>query len=225
MDEFAIHAEVRSEHGKGATRRLRRTGKVPGVLYGAGEQPVSLQVDANTLRKQVENEAFFSHILSVEVGTEKSQAIVKAMQRAPASGEVTHFDLQRVRRDTELTMNVPLHIVNEESCVGRKAGGVVNPLAVEVEISCLPAALPEYIEVDVENLDIGDSVQLSQLVLPEGVRLATEVDEEHDHPVVNVTEPQRLDMGDEEEAEAADEDLGEEPPGEAPAAPEGPEET
>ena len=224
MDEFAIHAEVRGERGKGATRRLRRTGKVPGVMYGAGEATVSLLVDANTLRKQVDNEAFFSHILSVEVGDEKSQAIVKAMQRAPASGDVTHIDLQRVRRDTELTMNVPLHFINEETCVGRKSGGVVNHLAVEVEIACLPAALPEYIDVDVENLELGQSIQLSQLVLPEGVRLTAQLDEDHDHPVANVTEPQRLDLGEDEEEEETGEELGdEEAAGEAPA-PEGPEE-
>jgi large subunit ribosomal protein L25 len=199
MDEFAIVAEARTALGKGATRRLRRAGKVPAVLYGAGKESVSMQLDRDAIGKQVENEAFFSHILTVEVGDEKAQAVVKAMQRAPASGDVIHLDLQRVSSDTELTMNVPLHFMNEESCVGRRAGGVINHLALEVEITCLPGNLPEYIEVDVEALEIGSAVHLSELKMPEGVRLTAHFEEaEQDHTVVNVTEPQYLDLGEEE---------------------------
>lgn len=215
MEDFAIVAQKRADLGTAATRRLRRSGLIPGVIYGAGKDAVSLQLDGNTLRKQCDNEAFFSHILSVDVEGQKDQAVVKALQRAPATGDITHIDLQRVSSDVELTMNVPLHFINEETCIGRKAGGIINHLALEVEIACLPKDLPAYIEVDMASLDIGFAVHLSGLALPPGVRLTVNLEEgdQQDHAVVNVVMPQALDLGEEgeEEGEAVEGEAAEAP--------------
>ena len=191
MNEFELNATRRTDMGKAAARRLRRSGMIPGVLYGAGADVLPMQIDQFHLRKQLENEAFFSHILKVTVDGEPTQAVVKALQRNPGSQEVTHIDLLRVSSTTELTMNVPLHFVNEDESVGKKAGGVVSHLMVDVEIACLPKDLPEFIEVDVVSLDVGDSLHLSELKMPEGVRLTTDVSEaDHDHPVVSVQHAQ-----------------------------------
>lgn len=201
MSDFEVNAETRSETGKSAMRRLRATGRVPGVVYGAGADPQNITVKGNELRKQLENEAFFSHILTVSIGGEKVQAVVKDMQRHPASMDVTHVDFLRVKATDELTMRVPLHFVNEEKAPGVKAGGVFSHMMNDVEINCLPANLPEYIEVDVGAMALGDNVHLSNLVLPEGVSLTLDVsDADHDHTVATLHMPAALDTGEEEEA-------------------------
>ena len=201
MNEFEVIADLRTELGKGASRRLRRSGALLGVLYGADKDPVPLTFDGNQLRKQMESEAFFSHILTVKVNGEESQAVVKAMQRDPASEQVVHLDLQRVSSALELHIRVPLHFVNEEESPGRYHGGVISHLMVDVEVGCLPKDLPQYIEVDMLELDVGDSLHLSQLVLPEGVRLMVLAhDPDNDQTVVTIQHPQKLDEPTPEEA-------------------------
>ena len=193
MNEFEIIAEPRSELGTGASRRLRRRGKLPGVLYGAARDPVSLTLDANRLGRQMESEAFFTHLLVVKVGDEESQAVVKAVQRDPATDQVLHVDLLRVSSTEELRMRAPLHFVGEEESPGRRHGGVISHLMVDVEIACLPDLLPEYIEVDLSGLDVGDSLHLSELRMPEGVRLMALVhDPDNDQPVATAQHPQKL---------------------------------
>lgn len=202
MSEFEVVAERRIETGKGAMRRLRRTGQVPGVMYGAGGDVEKITVKSNELRKQIENEAFFSHILTVSVGGAKTQAVIKDMQRHPANHEVTHVDFLRVKATEELTMRVPLHFANEDVAPGHKAGGIFSHLFNEVEISCLPANLPEYIEVDVGAMELGDSLHLSNLSLPAGVSMTVDVtDHDHDHTVVALQLPMALDVGTDEEGE------------------------
>lgn len=213
MNQFEVIAEPRLALGKGASRRLRRTGRLPGVLYGAGKDPVSVSLEASRIGKQMENEAFFSHILAVKVGDEETQAVVKDLQRDPATSQVLHVDLQRVSSTEELHMRVPLHFMNEEDSPGRRHGGVISHLMVDVEIGCLPGDLPEYIEVDMSGLDVGVSLHLSELVMPERVRLMALVhDPDNDQPVVTVQHPQKL----EEVSVAEDEEIGE---GEEAAAP------
>ena len=205
MNPFEVIAEPRVALGKGASRRMRRAGMMPGVLYGAGQAPVSLSLEARRINKQMENEAFFSHILSVKTGSEEAQAVLKDLQRDPATSQVLHVDLQRVSSSEELHMRVPLHFVNEEESPGRRQGGVISHLMMDVEIGCLPRDLPEYIEVDMSSLDVGDSFHLSELVMPERVRLMPLVhDPENDQPVVTVQHPQKL-----EEAQAGEGELGE----------------
>lgn len=216
MNQFEVIAEPRDALGKGASRRLRRAGWLPGVLYGAGKDPVSLSMETSRIARQMENEAFFSHVLSVKVGGEEAQAVVKALQRDPATSQVLHVDLQRVSSTEELHMRVPLHFINEEDSPGRRHGGVISHLMVDVEIGCLPRDLPEYIEVDMSGLDVGDSLHLSELVMPERVRLMPLVhDPENDQPVVTVQHPQKLEVAAADEGEELVE--GEAGPAAAPA--------
>jgi large subunit ribosomal protein L25 len=214
MNEYELRGELREGAGKGAARRLRRDGMVPAVLYGAGKSTVSITLDANDIHKRLNNEAFYSHIIDVKVPGEDTQAVLKALQRDPATDVVIHMDLLRVSSSQEITMHVPLHFLNEDNCPGKKAGGVANHLLVDLEISCLPKNLPEYIEVDMSKLDIGDSIHLSELVMPQGVTLlALAQDPEHDQPVVSLQHSQKFD----EEEEALLEE-GEEPEEGAPEA-------
>ncbi|MDX1431872.1 MAG: 50S ribosomal protein L25/general stress protein Ctc [Gammaproteobacteria bacterium] len=216
MADFVLNAEPREGAGKGATRRLRRLGKIPAVLYGAGKDPASVVLDANTVKKQLENEAFFSHILDVKVNGQSTQVVLKDLQRDPASDQIIHMDLLRVSSTQEITMNVPLHFLNEETAPGKKAGGVVSHLVMDVEVSCLPKDLPEYIEVDMGALDIGDSLHLSDVKMPEGVTLlALAHDADHDQPVVSIHHAQKFDE-EEELGEEGEELLAEGAEGEAP---------
>jgi len=204
-DKIVLSAEPREDVGKGASRRLRRdAGRVPGILYGGGEDPVKISLFGNDLAKAEKHEVFFSQILDLQLDGKTIQTIVKDLQRHPSREEIIHVDLQRVRADQELTVHLPLHIAGEEQCKGVKlSGGQILHHMIEVEISCLPAALPEYLEVDVTNLDIGDSIHLSEIPLPEGVVIpALELGEDHDQPVVAVVEQR---VQEEPEDEAADE--------------------
>ena len=199
MNEYELRAELREGGGKGAARRLRRDGMIPAVIYGAGKDTVAIKLDANEVHKRLQNEAFFSHILDVKVDGQEAQAVLKALQRDPATDTVIHMDLLRVSSRQEITMHVPLHFLDEDNCPGKKAGGVVNHLLVDLEISCLPKDLPEYIAVDMSKMDIGDSLHLSELLMPTGVTLlALAQDPEHDQPVVSLQHSQKFD--EEEEA-------------------------
>lgn len=208
MSEFEVVAELRKATGTSPSRRYRKQGKIPAVLYGADKEPTPLLLDANTIGKQLAHEAFFSHILNVKVDGEDTQAVLRSLQRDPASSKVTHVDFFRVSATEEIQMNVPLHFINEEKCPGKKAGGIVSHLMVDVEISCLPKDLPEYIEVDIVNLDIGDSLHLSEIQMPPGVALATAIeDAAHDHVIVSVEQAHELDLGEEPEEELEGEAL------------------
>lgn len=207
MNQYELRGELREGGGKGAARRLRREGMIPAVLYGAGKDAVAIKLDANSVHKQVENEAFFSHILDVKVDGENTQAVLKALQRDPTTDQIVHMDLLRVSSSKEITMHVPLHFINEETCPGKKAGGVVNHLLMDLEISCLPKDLPEFIAVDMAAMEIGDSLHLSQLTMPAGVTLlAIAQDPEHNQPVVSIQHSQKFE---EEEALAEGEELEE----------------
>ena len=201
MNEFEVVARPRTELGTNASRRLRREGRVPAILYGGGKEPRPLSLEENRIRKQIENEAFAAHVLTVKVDDEESQAVLKSVHRDPATERVLHMDFQRISATSEIRMHVPLHFVNEEGCPGRKAGGIVTRLLVEVEVGCLPKDLPEYIEVDMSALDVGDAVHLSELVLPEGVHvMALAHNPDNDQPVVSVQHPQKLEAVEEEAA-------------------------
>ena len=217
MNEFEVVAQPRAALGTNASRRLRRSGQIPANLYGGGKDPTPLSLEENRIRKQIENEAFAAHILTVKVEGEESQAVLKSVHRDPVTNRVVHMDFQRISARSEIHMHVPLHFVNEEDCPGRRAGGIVTHLLVEVEVGCLPKNLPEYIEVDMASLEVGDSVHLSELVLPKGVHLmALAHNPDNDQPVVNVQPPQKLEV--EEVAEEEELELEESPAPEAPEA-------
>jgi len=169
--EFELNCSVRTDLGKGASRRLRRLNNdIPAVLYGAGKDPVSLTIAHKDIIKATENEAFFSHIITLNVGSKKEQAVIKALQRHPAKPFIMHADFLRVSAKQAIVVKVPIHFLNEDKCVGVKIGGgsILKTLN-EIEVSCLPADLPEFVEIDMIEVDVGESIHLSAISLPKGV--------------------------------------------------------
>ncbi|MCB1759648.1 MAG: 50S ribosomal protein L25/general stress protein Ctc [Gammaproteobacteria bacterium] len=184
---FEIEAQDRVDTGKGASRRLRRQGLVPGILYGAADRPPRMiSLVHHELAHHLEVEAFYSHILTLKIGDQEQDVILKDLQRHPAKPFVLHVDFQRVRATEKLRTNIPVHFINEEICVGIKMGGLLSRHITDLEVVCLPADLPEYISVDVSKLEIGDSVLLSELEIPEGVELTALAGGADDLPVASV---------------------------------------
>ena len=171
-EAFILDAEVRSDAGKGASRRLRREGKVPAILYGGHRDPQMITLVHKDVAKQLENEAFYSHILTVKVGGASERAILKDIHRHPAKPIIMHMDLQRVSESEKIRVHVPLHFINEATSPGVKAGGLVSHQMVEVEITCLPKDLPEFIEVDLGSLNMNEAIHMGELKLPAGVEFA-----------------------------------------------------
>lgn len=208
--EFVLNAEPRGDQGKGASRRLRREGKVPAILYGGGREPMPITLIHSELLKQLEHEAFYSHVLTVNLGGNAEKAVLRDLQRHPAKPLILHVDLQRVTEGKKIRVHVPLHFVNEDNCVGvKQGGGVLSRNLVEVEIQCLPQDLPEYIEVDVADLNVGEVIHLSELALPPGVELVELLQgEEHDNAVVTVLKSRGTAADDGEESEGGEAEAG-----------------
>jgi large subunit ribosomal protein L25 len=184
---FEFVAESRGQSGKSAARRVRHNGKVPAVIYGGHKEPQMLVLSHNEVIKHLAHEAVYSHILDVNIDGAAEKAILKGVQRHPAKFQVLHLDFLRVNMSDVLKVHVPLHFVNEQSSVGGKKGGIVAHAMIDVEVTCLPSNLPDYIEVDLSGLDIGGSVHLSDLRLPAGVEVvALAQGPEHDHPVASM---------------------------------------
>ena len=172
-ENFVVNAEVRADQGKGASRRLRHTGKVPAILYGGNEAPQALVMSHNEIKNHLKTEAFYSHILTLSVGGVEQQVVLKDLHRHPVrNDDIMHLDMYRILADKALRRNVPLHFKGAEVSPGVKvAGGQLEHLANEVEVECLPKHLPEYLEVDCSTMEMNHSIHLSQLGLPEGVKL------------------------------------------------------
>lgn len=184
---FNLDAEVRTDLGKGASRRLRHADKVPAILYGADKEPVSLTLAHNKVFQAQEFEAFYSHVLTLNIGGEKVEALVKDMQRHPYKPKIMHLDFLRVDASHAVTTNVPLHFINEEAAPAIKThGGHAEHHVTDIEISCLPANLPEFIEVDLMDVAMDQTVHLSDIKLPEGVT-STELAKGEGHDVAIVT--------------------------------------
>ena len=172
-EEFNLIAEMRDDQGKGASRRLRRQGKVPAIIYGAGREPRSLMFDRNKVLQQLEDPSFYSSILNIKVGDKSRAAIVKDIQRHPAKRRILHIDLQRIVEDEKIKMQIPIHYLGEEEAVGVKlGGGTVSKLMTELEISCLPKDLPEFLEVDISELELDQMLNVSDINLPEGTEIS-----------------------------------------------------
>ena len=170
MKQFEIIAEPREDVGKGASRRLRRDGKVPGIVYGSDKNVTAIKLEQNDILHQLEHEAFYSRILTLKIGKDKDKVVLKDLQRHPYKRQLLHIDLQRINENEALTMRVPLHFINEDQCIGIKTdGGVASHVITELEIRCLPKDLPEYIDVDMAEITLGETIHLSDLKLPEGV--------------------------------------------------------
>jgi large subunit ribosomal protein L25 len=196
--KFELVAENRPDQGKGASRRLRQTGKVPAILYGGHRDPRTIALDHNALLHQLESDAFFSSILTLTVGNKSQPCILKDVQRHPYKNLVLHVDLQRIVEDEEIRVTVPLHFLGEDTAPGVKAGGVVSRVMNELEVSCLPKHLPEYIEVDISGLEMDGNITLSEVALPEGVAIVGG-EEMLEQPVVIIHRPRREEVEEAEE--------------------------
>ena len=213
--DFNINVESRKDVGKGASRRLRHAGKVPGIIYGSGKDPMPFTVVHDDLMHHLEHEAFYSHILTVTVDGKAQKAVLKDLQRHPAKPRLLHVDFLRVGANDILHMQVPVHFINEESSAGVKEGGLVSHLMTTIEITCKASDLPEYLQMDVADLDIGGSLHLSDIDLPKGVAItALTHGADHDLPVVSIHAP-KGGGEDEEEDTAAPEAAEPEEGGEA----------
>ena len=170
MATIEVNAISRSVQGTDASRRLRRAGKVPAIVYGADQQAQVIELDHKAIMLQLREEAFHASILEMNVEGKKQSVLLRDVQMHPWKQEVLHIDFQRVDAKQKIHMRVPLHFVNEDVAPGMKLGnGVVNHVMTDVEVSCLPGDLPEYVEVDLSSLELGDAVHLSELKLPGGV--------------------------------------------------------
>jgi len=184
---FEFVAESRGQSGKSVARRSRRKGDVPAIIYGGASEPQMLVLNHNEVIKHLEHEAVYSHVLDITVDGKTEKAILKGVQRNPARFQILHLDFLRVNMSDIVKVHVPLHFINENTSIGGKKGGIAAHSMVDVEVSCLPSVLPEFIEVNLAGLDIGGTVHLSDLVLPNGIEIvALAQGPEHDLPVVSM---------------------------------------
>ncbi|WP_100658347.1 50S ribosomal protein L25/general stress protein Ctc [Alteromonas flava] len=204
---FNLDAQVRTDLGKGASRRLRHADKVPAILYGGDEAPLALTLEHNKVIQAQDFEAFYSHILTLNIEGKEVQALVKDMQRHPFKPKVTHIDFQRVIAGEKLHTNVPIHFINEEKSAAVKSGGIAEHHVTEIEITCLPKDLPEFIEVDVAGLEMDHTLHLSDVTLPKGVEsveLAKD-DEAHNLAVITIKKAKKAAVDDAEASEGDEE--------------------
>ena len=188
-DLFELDAEIREDVGKGASRRLRRSGKVPAILYGGKKDSLGLTLVHSEIIRQLDHEAFYSHVLTIKAAGKTQKAILRDVQRHPFKPTVLHLDFMRVMEDTAIRVNVPLHYINEDVCDAVKMGGIVSKTATEVEVECLPRHLPEFIDVDLGEVEMGAIIHLSDVKLPEGVVLTAFLhgdEQEHDLPIASI---------------------------------------
>jgi large subunit ribosomal protein L25 len=201
-----VIAQSRASQGKGESRRLRRAGRVPGIVYGAGQGPEAIELDHNALFHQIKLEGFRSSILSLNLNGTKEQVLLRDVQMHPYKPIVQHVDFQRVAKDQKIHMGVPLHFINEDVAPGVKiGGGIVGRIIAVLEVTCLPADLPEFIDVDVSQMQVNDTLHVSDLKLPSGVD-AVAVIRGEDPPVVTIQLPRAVveeEAAPTEEAEAA----------------------
>jgi large subunit ribosomal protein L25 len=186
---FNVGADSRDDQGKGASRRLRRTGKVPAILYGGKGEAKNVTLDQQNLLTMIEDEKFYSSIITLHLDGQDQQAIIKDIQMHPARNQVLHVDLQRVLADVAIRIHIPLHFLNAATCPGVKVqGGLVSHLRTDIEITCLPKDLPEAIEVDMAAMNLNDTIFMRDLQLPAGVTVP-ELNQGRNAPVVSIHAP------------------------------------
>ncbi|GAB3092641.1 50S ribosomal protein L25/general stress protein Ctc [Aestuariicella hydrocarbonica] len=207
-EDFVLNAVAREDAGKGASRRLRRLeGQVPAIVYGGTKKPATIQIPHKDLVKQLENEAFYSHIITINVGDKSESVLLKDLQRHPSKPVIMHADFMRVSKTKKVAVKVPLHFINEDNSKGVKVqGGKAIHTMTELEIECLAANLPEFIEVDLADMELGQTLHISELVLPKDVTsVALSHGEDHDGAVVSIIKPKGMT----EDTEASSEEGGE----------------
>ena len=210
--KLELEAELRSEKGKSASRRLRRIkNKVPAIVYGGKKDPQSLTVVEKDFEKALQNEAFFSQVVEINVNGNTEKVVLKDLQRHPAKSRIMHADFLRVDDKVQLKINVPIHFLNEEKCYGVKMdGGLIQHQATDIEVQCLPADIPEYVTVDMVDIKIGEIVHLSDIKLPDGVISVTlALGEDYDLAIASVVAPKGGAIDEDEEGiveDSTDED-------------------
>jgi len=207
MKEFELTADIRDELGSRASRRMRRDNRIPAVLYGAKKDTISLFLDANELNKKLENESFGSRVLTLGLQNQKEAVVLRTLQRHPVNSRVIHVDFQRVSATQQLQLRVPLRFINEEHSAAKRMGAVFSRLITEVEVVCLPKDLPEAISVDISEVEIGQTMHLSELTPPEGVTF-TALSQGMDQGMISVSASRVLSAEDED----VDVEVGEEQP-------------
>ena len=211
MSDFTLNASVRNDLGKGASRRLRRANlQVPAIVYGGEKAPQPISVEKSAFYKAAESESFFSSVINLVIDGKSEQVVVRDMQRHPFKPLITHADFLRVDATHEITINVPLHVVGKEKSKAIKDnGGELHVLANEVQISCLPKDLPDFLEVNIADVELGSTLHLTDLVLPAGVTLVELTHgEDHNQAILSITKAKV--RGGEEAGEGEEGEQGEE---------------
>jgi large subunit ribosomal protein L25 len=199
--KIEVTAFPRSTNGTGPARRMRRTGRVPGVVYGAGKSSQAIELDHNALARHLKLEAFHASILDISVEGAREKVLLRDVQMHPWRAEVLHVDFQRIAADRKIHMKVPLHFVNADLCPAVKEGGVVGHVMNDIDVQCLPGDLPEFIEVDLSKLDLGQSIHVAELGIPGGVEIVPRL--RQDNPVVVTATLPRAAVAEEPAAAAA----------------------
>ena len=208
--EFTVDLTPRENFGSSSSRRLRREGHVPVVVYGANKKNEHFTTDHDALFHSLEVEAFHSAIIDIKVKGKKQQAIVREVQMHPYRSQIVHVDFQRIKATEAITIRVPLHFIGDDVAPGVKTlGGIFSRLILDVEVQCLPKNLPEYLEIDVSELDLHQAVHISDIVLPEGVELTTSYQDSDDFAIASITPSKISTTFDDEEMEGEEADFEE----------------
>ena len=210
-DQIVLNADPRERTGSNKARVIRNIdGMVPAIVYGDEKETINLKLKLNELTKAAENELFYTQVLLIKTGGTEEKVVLKELQKDPAKGKFLHADFQRVSRKTKLKVVIPVNFINEDECIGvREDGGVVAKAIREIEIMCLAGNIPESIDVDIENLKLGDSLRLTEISLPEGSEVPG-LTEETDQMVVSVNAPKAIEEDPiEEELEDGEASAGE----------------
>ena len=171
-DTLHLNAELRSDSGKGASRRLRHQGLVPAIVYGGDRDPAMITIPHNEFIHELENDSIYTQVIELRVGEKRQEVILRDLQRHPFKNKVLHADFFRIDQNKPIKVVVPVHLANAEECVGVKLdGGMLTQVVTEIEIISLPKDLPEFVEIDVENLHLGETLHLTDIVMPEGVQI------------------------------------------------------
>ena len=218
-DTIHLNAALRSDSGKGASRRLRREGLVPAIVYGGERDPAMITIPHNEFIHELENEAVYTQVIELRVGDKKQEVILRDLQRHPYKNKLMHADFFRIDQNTPIKVVVPIHVNNAEDCVGVKLdGGMLTQIVTEIEIIALPKDLPEYLEVDAENLHLGEALHLTDITMPEGVQIVSLTyledveDIEHDDHnvgVLSVVKTRAEEVIEDEALEAPETEVGE----------------
>jgi large subunit ribosomal protein L25 len=189
-DNIQLNAEPREDSGKGASRRLRHTGMVPAVVYGGDNAPISIMLQHNVFLHALDNEAIYTQLIDLKVGKKSEEVVLRDLQRHPYKNKIMHADFFRIDNKVAINVTVPVHTLNADDCVGVKIdGGMLSLMMSEIDVICLPKDIPEYLEIDVAELQLGETIHLSQIKMPNGVEIVAlthDEDGEHDIGVVSV---------------------------------------